>query len=69
LFLALTVAVEDMLELSDGRRNLQAEVEDLLLALETDVLRPPHHAGEVTGGLDVLADAEVAGPLLDEGVL
>lgn len=58
-----------MLELRDRWRDLQPEVEDLLLALETDVLRPPHHTGEVAGWLNVLADAIVAGTLLDEGVL
>lgn len=58
-----------MLELSDRRWDLQPEVEDLLLALETDVLWPSNHAGEVAGGLDVLADAIVAGTLLDERIL
>jgi hypothetical protein len=63
------VLVEDLLELGDGRRDLQAHVEDLLLALEADILRPLNHARQVTGGLDGLADAEVAGPLLEERVL
>lgn len=35
------VAVECVLELRDGRGNLQSQVEDLLLALQTDVLWPP----------------------------
>ena len=65
----LTVAVEDVLELGDRWGDLQPEVEDLLLALETNVLWPPNHAREVAGWLDVLADAIVAGTLLDEGVL
>lgn len=63
------VLVEDVLELGDRRGNLEAEVEDLLLALETDVLGPLHHARQVAAGLDVLADAVVARPLLDERVL
>ena len=63
------VLVEDLLELGDRRRHLQAHVEDLLLALEADILRPLNHARQVTLGLDVLADAEVAGPLLNERVL
>jgi hypothetical protein len=63
------VLVEDVLELGDRRRHLQAHVENLLLALEADILRPLHHARQVTPGLDVLADAEVARPLLDERVL
>lgn len=63
------VLVEDLLELGDRRGHLEAHVEDLLLALEADILRPLHHARQITPGLDVLADAEVAGPLLDERVL
>jgi hypothetical protein len=58
-----------MLELGDRRRDLQAEVEDLLLALKADVCGPSHHAREVALGLDVLADAIVLGTLLDERVL
>lgn len=34
------VAVKGVLELSDGRWDLQAEVEDLLLALQADILWP-----------------------------
>lgn len=63
------VLVENLLELGDRRRDLQAHVEDLLLALEADILRPLHHAREVALGLDSLANAEVAGALLDERVL
>lgn len=63
------VAVQSSLELSDGRRNLQAHVQDLLLALKTDILGPLDEAGQVALGLDVLADTEVAGTLLDERVL
>lgn len=63
------VLVENVLELSQGRGNLQAELEDLLLALEADVLGPLNHAGDIALGLDVLTDTEVARALLDEGVL
>lgn len=66
---ALTVAVSNVLELSNRRGDLQTEVEDLLLALETDVRRPPDHATEVALGLDILADTEVLGALLEERVL
>jgi hypothetical protein len=65
----LTVAVSNVLELGNRRGDLQAEVEDLLLALKTDVRGPPDHAAEVALGLDVLADAIVLGALLDERVL
>jgi hypothetical protein len=64
-----TVAVGNVLELGNRRGNLQAEVEDLLLALEADVCRPSDHATEVALGLDVLTDAIVLGALLDERVL
>lgn len=63
------VAVEDVLELGDRRGDLEAHVEDLPLALETDILGPLDHASKVAAGLDVLTDTEVARALLDEGVL
>ena len=44
-----------MRELGNGRGDLQALVEDNLLALEANVLRPLHEAGEVGLGADVLA--------------
>ena len=68
-YISLTISVENVLELSDRGRDLQSEVQDLLLSLKSDVLRPSDHAGEVAGGLDVLADAIVAGTFLDERVL
>lgn len=63
------VAVQRALELSDGRRNLEAEVQDLLLTLEADILGPLNEAAEVALGLDVLANTEVTGASLDERVL
>lgn len=63
------VLVEGVGELSDRWGNLQPEVEDLLLALKADILRPPHHAGKVAGGLDILTNAKVASPLLEERIL
>ena len=63
------VAVKNVLELSNGRWDLEAEVQDLLLALKTDILWPSHHARKVSLWLDGLTDTEVAGALLDEGVL
>lgn len=63
------VAVQGVLELSDGRRDLETHVQDLLLALQTDILGPLDETAEVTLGLDVLANTEVAGALLDERVL
>jgi len=63
------VAVGNVLELGNRRGDLQAKVEDLLLALKTNVRGPADHATEVALGLDVLTDAEVLGALLDERVL
>lgn len=63
------VAVEDVVELGDGGRDLQAHLENLALALEADILGPLHHAREVALRLNVGADAIVAGLTLDEGVL
>jgi hypothetical protein len=63
------VAVQSVLELSNGGGNLEAEVQDLLLALKTDILGPLNEAAEVALGLDVLTNAEVAGALLGERVL
>lgn len=63
------VLVQNLLELGDRWGHLKAHVEDLLLALEADILRPLHHARDIALGLDVLADTEVAGTLLDERVL
>jgi len=67
--LGSSVAVEDVLELSESRGNLQAHLKDLLLSLEADILGPLDHARDISLGLDVLADAEVAGSLLEKGVL
>lgn len=63
------VAVQDVLELGNCWWNLQAEVEDLLLALKTNVLWPFNHAGDVALWLDSLTNAIVAGTLLNERVL
>lgn len=42
-------------ELGDGRRDLETLVEDDLLALESDVLRPLHKPSQVRARADVLA--------------
>lgn len=49
------VLVKGVGELSNRRGNLQALVKDNLLPLEADVLGPLDEAGQVAGGLDVLA--------------
>lgn len=63
------VLVENVLELGDRRGNLQPHVEDLLLALKTDILGPLHHTRKVALRLDVGTDTIVARALLDERVL
>lgn len=63
-----SVLVQGAGELVDGRRDLQAALQDGALALEADVLGPADHAGQVALGLDIVADGEVAGALLDQGV-
>jgi len=62
------VLVEGVAELGKRRGDLQALVEDNLLPLQLDVLGPLDKAGKVTGRLDVLANAEVLGGLLEERV-
>jgi len=63
------VAVKGVVKLGDRRGHLEAQVQDLALALKADILRPSHHAREVALGLDVLADTEVAGAALEQRVL
>lgn len=47
--------VKSLAELVDWWRNLQALLQNSLLALHTDVLGPFDETGQVTFGLDVLA--------------
>lgn len=63
------VLVKGVGELSDRGGDLQALVQDDLLALETNVLGPLDEAGKVTRRLDVLADTEVTGAFLEQRVL
>lgn len=63
------VAVEGVGELSDSRWDLETHVQDLALALQTNVLWPLHHTAKVAAWLDVLANAIVAWTALDERVL
>lgn len=67
--LSSSVLVQGLGELVNGRGNLQALVEDLLLALKTDVVGPLDEAGDIALGLDVLANTKVLGTLLNERVL
>ena len=62
------MAIESLVKLVDRWWDLQPGLEDGLLTLESDVLGPFDEAAEIALGLDILADAEVAGALLKEGV-
>ena len=63
------VAVEHVGELRDRGGDFETEVEDRLLALQTDVFGPLYHAREVAAWLDILANAEVARTFFNERVL
>ncbi len=52
--LSSCVLVKGVAELRDGRRDLQALLQDNLLALQTDVLGPFDEASKITPGLDVI---------------
>ena len=51
-----------MRELGDSRRDLEALVEDDLLALKADVFRPFDESGQVGLGLDILAWRKLRNP-------
>jgi hypothetical protein len=57
--LSSSVLVQCVGELGNSRGNLETLAEDDLLALETDVLGPFHEAGQISLGLDVLADTKI----------
>merc|ERR1719198_1120436 len=60
--------VESLGELVDGRRDLQALVQNLALALQAHVRRPLDVAAEVASRLDGATDAKVLGGLLEQRV-
>ena len=62
------LAVQGGVELVDGGGDPQPGLEHHLLPLQPDVLGPPDEPAQVAAGLDVLADTEVLGPLLEQGV-
>lgn len=67
--LGSSVAIQGIGELSNGRRDLETEVQDLLLALKADIFGPFDEAGQVALGLNILANTEVAGARLEKRVL
>jgi hypothetical protein len=60
--------VESGVKLVDCWRDLQTGLENGLLTLKPDVLGPLDETAQISLGLDVAADAEVAGSLLEERV-
>ncbi len=68
IFLTL-VFVDGLGELVDGGWDLETLEKNALLSLNADVLGPLDEAGKVADGLDVTADSEVLGRLLEERVL
>jgi len=63
-----SVLVQDLGELVQCWGDLETLVQDLALALKTNVFGPLDIAGKILDGLDVLTDTKVLGGLLDQGV-
>ena len=63
------VGVDGLAEGGDGRGHLETVKQDFLLSLEEDVLGPFDNSGEVSLGSHGVADLEVSGVRLEEGVL
>ena len=62
------VLVESSGELGYCGRHFDSGEQNPFLPLEGDILRPPHKSGQISFGLDVVAHAEVARLLLEEGI-
>ena len=60
------ILVNSFLELVNGRGDLKSLQKDSLLSLNPDIFGPSHKTGEVSLGLDVASNSEVAGVLLKE---
>lgn len=63
------VLVQRVLELGDGRWDLEPALQDLLLSLQEHVVGPLDESSHVALWLDVLADAEASWSSLEERVL
>mmetsp|Transcript_32014 Transcript_32014/g.66252 ORF Transcript_32014/g.66252 Transcript_32014/m.66252 type:complete len:267 (-) Transcript_32014:30-830(-) len=63
------VLVHRASELVHSRGDLEALVKDSALTLKTHILWPLNEARHVLGGLDIVADAEVLWPPLEQRVL
>jgi len=61
-----SILVESTVELVNGRRNLEALLEDSLLALKADILRPTNESSQIPLGGQRLAHTELAGGALEK---
>jgi hypothetical protein len=66
--LSSSVLIQNLSELVDRWGNLETLVQDLLLTLKTNILRPLDETRKITLGLDILTNAKVAATLLNERV-
>ena len=55
-------------KLSNGWGNFYSGEKNSLLSLEGDVLGPPDKSGEVSFGLNIVADSEISGSFFEEGI-
>jgi len=62
------VSVDGLGELVKCGGDLKSFKKNLLVSLESDVLRPSDRSGEISDGLDITTNSEASGSLLEEGV-
>jgi hypothetical protein len=66
--LSSSVLVQNVGELVKSRRDLKTLVDDLLLTLKLDILRPLDKTRDITLGLNILTDTKVLGGLFNQRV-
>ena len=66
--LSSCLSVQGLGELLNCRRYFQQLIENSPLLLQPDIAGPFDKAGEVPLGLDVLSNAKIIGPLLEQGL-
>ena len=62
------VLVKTSLELGDDWGNFDSSEKNSLLSLEGNILRPSNKSGEISFGLNAIANSEIAGFALEERV-
>lgn len=67
--LVALVLLKSVVELGNAWRHLKALHKDGLLSLDANVARPLDEASQITFGLDITTNTEVAGALFEERVL